>query len=238
MRLIAAALICLSFLSVQVYAVPVGFTDEVAFNNALAAASLVPTTLNFDSITAGTTFTDPSTIGQFNFSNLGPSPNTLLIDDQFATTSGSNYLGTPNPAFANQFIAGHTMDLSFPASNAISLKILTSDIPGISLFTNDIQLNAGGGNVGIDQTGGTIIPPTAGDREFFLGIIDTTTIFTTASLDYEPAAVGFVVFNIDDMTTAAVPEPNAAMLLVLVGLFGGGREYVRKRQSFRSTIDP
>ena len=207
------------------------YTNEAAFNAALATASLTPKTLNFDSITAGTTFSDPSTIGGITFSNLGggANPTTLLVDDQFVTTSGSNYLATPNPATANQFIGGHMMNMSFAASNAISLKIVTNEVPGTSLFTNDIQLSAGGGSVAIDQNAGSIITPGNTDQEFFLGLYDPMATFTTASLEYDMAALESVLFNIDDITVA-VPEPSAVLFLGLLCVLSGGRTYLKKRK--------
>ena len=53
------------------------------------------------------------------------------------------------------------------------------------------------------------------DSVFFVGLIDTMQQFTTAQVRYDAAAVGTITYNIDDIVTAAIPEPGTGAMLML-----------------------
>ena len=188
------------------------YTDLTAFNNALASNGYSSQTLDFDSETAGTTYAAPSTIGHVTFSNFGPPD--LIVTDDFATTSGANYLGMDSVGLANQFTGGFNIDMGFAASNAVGFNIVTGEIANVSIFDDDIQLVVpGSGTVllDVDDLQGTV---GGSDSVFFVGLIDTMSTFTTAQVRYDAAAVGTITYNIDDITTAAIPEPASSVLLI------------------------
>lgn len=213
-------------LAESVQSAPVMHVTRTGFSAAVTGAGLTVQNLDFDSETAGTTYTSPSTIGAITFSNFGP-PN-LLVTDNFATTSGSNYLGMSSVGLSNQFSGGYNIDLSFPATNAIGFNIITGEIPNLSIFDNDIQLLAGGGTALLDvdsleaTIGGT-------DSVFFVGIVDTASTFTSAQIRYDAAAVGTITFNVDDVGVA-VPEPSSVWMMALVTTFSGLALLNRKKQ--------
>ena len=206
---LTAAVAALLLAANPAQAVVTSYTSSASFFGDLATSGLAPTTENFDGETAGTTYTDSSTIGHITFSSFGP-PN-LLVTDDFATTSGSNYLGMDSVGLANQFSGGYNIDLSFPATNAVGFNIITGEIPNTSIFDNDIQLvvpSVGSAVLDVDALEATI---GGTDSVFFVGLIDTDNTFTSAQIRYDAAAVGTIVFNIDDITTA-IPEPSTIFL--------------------------
>ena len=182
------------------------FTDRAAFLTATAALSAQ--TLDFESQAAATTLTDPTTIGGITFSGFG-SPN-LVITDTFEASSGANYLGVSNAGTFNQFSYSDSFDLEFSARNAIGLNIITAEIPGVSLFDDDIRIEVPG--VGIARLDASAVNSTTsgGDRIFFIGLMDLANSFTLAHLEGS-GALGF--FNIDDITTAAIPEFSVSLTL-------------------------
>ena len=48
-----------------------------------------------------------------------------------------------------------------------------------------------------------------------MGLIDDMNTFTTAQVRYDAAAVGTIVYNIDDIVPGAIPEPGSMMVLAL-----------------------
>jgi len=182
------------------------FSDRAAFLTATAAWS--SQTLDFESQTAGTTLTDPTTIEGITFSGFG-SP-ILIIADTFEASSGVNYLGVNNAGTFNQFSYSDSFDLEFSAGNAIGLSIITAEVPGLTLFDDDIRIEVPG--VGVASLDADAVNTTTpgGDRVFFIGLLDLANRFTEARLEGS-GALGF--FNIDDITTAAIPELSVTMTL-------------------------
>lgn len=193
----------------------VAYTDQSDFMAALTGTS---TTLDFDSLTTPTIINSGDTLDGITFTyNFGSTDMVVTDGNQFGgggpydTTSGSNFLGTDD---ADIFLDDDDFTLSFGAANAIGMYFITAEEPGTSIFDNDIQLTAGLGTAFLDVGN---VQATLGDGAlvFFLGLIDTTGTFSSASID-TPNSSGAFLYNIDDITVSAVPLPGA------LWLFGSG----------------
>ena len=122
----------------------------------------------------------------------------MQVSDAFDTTSPPNYLGTDD---AGVFQDGDDFDLSFVPVNAIGMFFITAD----EMFDDDITLSAAGTSVGLSVAdAGSDVGD--GGIPYFLGIIDDTNPFTTASIT--TIGGGFFLYNVDDIvTTSVVPCP-------------------------------
>jgi hypothetical protein len=187
----------------------VAYTDRAAFFAAVAGLGS-SSTLDFESETAGTTLSDPTTISEITFSGYEAGMPDLMIDNTFEATSGVNYLGVDRAGTFNQFSYADGFDLNFTPKRAIGLNIITAEVPGVTLFDDDIRIDVPG--IGIARLDADDVDSTtpAGDLVFFIGIIDPSNDFTTARLEGS-GAFGF--FNIDDITTA-VPELGVGAALL------------------------
>ncbi len=175
------------------------YTDANTFASDLAAMGLKADVLDFESVPAGSTFPDPSTIGDVTYQSYGTD---LIVTDRFAATSGSNYLGVESPAFADQIVGGFEFDMAFEPSHAIGFFLITGETPNFSIFDNDVRLEvAGVGEVSldVDDLQGVI---GGSDNVLFVGLIEATTPFDNAQLRYDASAINAITFNIDDVTTA------------------------------------
>lgn len=205
----------------------VTYTDQAAFMAALPGTA---TTLDFESVTAPFIINSGDTLDGITFNyNFGPGqPVDMQVssstDTGYATTSGTNFLGTTD---ADIFLDDDDFTMDFAAISAIGLYIITAETPNSTLFDDDIQLTAGGGTASLDVTA---LQSTLSDGSlvYFIGLIDTTGSFTTASLNTPNSSTGFY-YNIDDITTAVVPLPGAFWLFGsgLAGLIA-----VRRRRKF------
>ena len=188
----------------------VTYTDQATFITALPGPS---STLDFDNLTAGTRVASSDTVGGITFNyNFGGISMVVTDGNQFggggpfATTSGSNFLGTDD---SDLFLDGDGFDLSFAPVNAIGMFFITADV----MLDNDITLSAAGTSVGLSVAdAGADLGD--GGVPYFLGIIDDTSSFTIASI--ATIGGGFFLYNVDDITTAVVPLPGA------IWLFGSG----------------
>ncbi len=185
------------------------YTDRAAF--LAATAGMARQTLDFESETAGTTLPDPSPIGGVTFSGYGTPA--LIIADDFEATSGVNYLGIDSAGTFNQFSYADSVDLGFASMHALGLNIITAEVPGVTLFDDDIRVDVPGiGIVRLDADDVDSVTP-GGDRVYFLGIVDVAG-FTSARLEGS-GAFGF--YNVDDVTMAVVPEPSVKVALAVFG---------------------
>ena len=176
------------------------YTSFADFSAALTTNGFTPTNLDFDSELVGSVFGSGATIGHIQFDGF-VAPN-LIVTDQFATTSGANYLGIDDPGLSDQFVGGFEFDLSFADSNAIGMFVITGEFPGLSIFDNDILVDvpgAGTASLDVDDLQATI---GGTDNVFFIGLIDDMSTFSMAEVRYNAAAVATIAFNIDDITTA------------------------------------
>ncbi len=180
----------------------VTYTDQATFMAALPGPA---STLDFDSLTAGDTIADGDTVDGITFNyNFGGVQ--MQVSDAFNSTSSPNFLGTDD---ADVFQDGDDFDLSFGSVNAVGMFFITAD----TMFDNDISLTAGGASIGL-STADAGADLGDGGIPYFLGIIDDMNTFTTASIT--TIGGGFFLYNVDDITTSAVPLPGA------LWLFGSG----------------
>jgi len=199
-------------------AAPVAYIDHASFIADLPGNSI---NLDFDNFTAPVTVNSGDTIGSITFTYNFNGLNMVITDGAqfngggpFDTISGSNFLGTED---ADMFLDDDDFSMSFNAVNAIGMYFVTAEEPGVSIFDGDIQLTFGNTTALLDVGA---VQTTLGDGSlvFFLGLIDTSNAFTTASIS-TPNSSGAFLYNIDDITTAVVPVP-AAVWLFCSGLLG------------------
>lgn len=195
------------------HAAVVPYTDQAAFMAALPGPA---TTVDFESVTAPFIINNGDTVDGITFNySFGPPPVDMQvsssIDTGYATTSGTNFLGTED---ADIFQDDDDFSMDFAAVNAIGLYIITAEEPNFTLFDDDIQLTAGGATalLDVDALQSTL---SDGSLVYFLGLIDNASTFTTTSITTPNSSGGFL-YNIDDITTAVIPLPGA------LWLFGSG----------------
>ena len=88
--------------------------------------------------------------------------------------------------------------------NAIGFNVITAEVPGLTLFDNDIRIDIPGiGTASIDVDALESLTP-GGDQVYFIGLFDPLNSFTSVRVEGS-GALGF--YNIDDITTAVIPEP-------------------------------
>lgn len=191
-------------------AITTTYTDQASF---LAALPGPASKLDFESTAAGTTIANGGTTGGITFNyNFGGVSMVVTDGNQFggggpfATTSGTNFLGTTD---ADILQDGDDFTLSVSPVNAIGMFFITAD----TMLDDDITLGAAGTSVGLNTLdAGTDLGD--GGIPYFLGIIDDMNTFTTASIT--TIGGGFFLYNVDDITTAVIPLPGA------LWLFGSG----------------
>jgi hypothetical protein len=199
-------------LSTPAWAVPITYTDVAAFLAALPGPAI---TADFDGIAAGTVIPSGGSADGITFTYDFGGVDLIVTDGAqaggggpFDTTSPPNFLGTSD---FDLILDGDDLVLGFASAHAIGLYVITAEVPGVTLFDGDIGLGAGGATAFLDVDA---LQQTLGDGSlvFFLGVIDPSASFTTASLDTFGGGGAFL-FNVDDIVTAAVPEPGAVALL-------------------------
>ena len=181
---------------------------------------------------------DGGTVGGITFNyTFGPPPPSapqLAITDgaafggggPFDTTSSPNFLGTTD---GDVLLDGDNFDLSFAAANALGMFFITS--PGDPMFDGDILLSAGALTASLEAAAVEETLPDGG-VVYFLGLIDTTASFTNASVS--TIGGGFFFYNVDDITTAVVPEPGTFVMLAVGLTFLGVRSRSNRELTHRS----
>ena len=216
--LLAASLCAASVTPVQ--AAPIVFTDRTAFDAAVAAlTSPTVSTLDFDAVAAGTLIADGDTLGgiTFDYPTLAGFDVSLMVTDAFDAPSGSNSLGTDDDDVLQD---GDDLVLSFAAVNAIGLYIIFAPDP---LLDGDVELTAGGMTASLDAIGGLKVTLVDGGLVYFLGLVDSVSTFTSASIttSHDGFSEEFL-WNADDIVTAAAgngtPQVSEPGILALLGL--------------------
>lgn len=209
------------------------YTDQSTFNTALPGTA---STLDFDSLAMPTTINSGVPVDGITFTyNFGGTSMVITDGDQFGgggpfdTTSGGNFLGTND---SDIFLDDDDFTMSFSSVSAIGMYFITAEVPDTSIFDNDIQLTASTATALLDVSA---IQQTLSDGAlvYFLGIIDTTGTFTTASID-TPNTSGAFLYNIDDITTSVSTVPLPSTLWLFISGLAGLLSVYRKSQSASS----
>ncbi len=194
--------------SAQSHGMVITYTSQSDFMAGIA--TLETMTLDFESQIPPELIASGETRGDVTFHYAIPDYS-LVVDDFYNATSGSNYLGLDS--IDGAFLGGDGLTLTFGRTlHALGLYVIGEYD---AIWAGDITLSAGGGSV--FTPGGPGLDILDGEA-FFLGIFDSSG-FTSASLSSTPFNY---IFNIDDITTAAaapVPEPGTFLLLG-IGLCG------------------
>lgn len=224
-----AAMSLLLMLSTSAHAGLIAYTDQAAFNLAIAGWSA--TTTDFESEAGGTMYgvgSGPAGSG-FTLALSGPDAPAMTpamtptVGDLFWTTSGTHYLGLDNPDTA--FEAGDELTFTF-----------ASGMRGFGLYVIGTQ-DIGAGDITLTTSTGSVanaavanLSDGQGSYAFFLGLVsDDATTFSSITLHnltlLDPRLLNIAI---DDVTLARqrddnqVPEPGA-LLLCLTGLLIAAR---------------
>lgn len=196
----------------RAYGLTTTYTDQLSFLGALPGATH---TVTFDAQSAGISLPSGTNIGgmTLNYSiSGGPPPSALdaMVTNDFLTTSGANYLGLNDPGNYNLFIAGDEFSLAFDqAVSAVGMYFVSGD----PLFANDISIVTSSGTAFNGDAVDIAFPD--GGLAYYVGLVSDT-LFASASVQFNSAAVGTFLYSVDDITTSTVPIPAAGWL------FGSG----------------
>ena len=207
----AGALLLLS----TAHAVPQAFNDPASFNSFVASLGGSSQLLDFDSVPTGTVIPSGTAIGGTTFTySLGDV--SLQVINAFATTTDGNSLGTDD-AWSLQAGDGFSLAFNGPA-NAVGMYFIVSP-ESDDLVLGDILIRANGFDAELSG-GAPLYSLDDGGKVYFLGLGDSSKAFLTASI-LTNQACGCFLYNVDDITTAAVPEPSTLWLLA-AGMAGLG----------------
>jgi hypothetical protein len=177
------------------------YTDASAF---LAALPGTANTLDFESLAAETAIPSGGTAGGIAFVydlNHGTGAVELKVGTGYSTSSGMNYLATDDPDNFDLLQDGDTLHLSFSVTRAVGLYVISSDI----LLNGDVQLQAGSSSVNLDAEASVDLGD--GSFAYFLGLIEDTTTFGSATLIADSGSPVSFSFNVDDITVS-IPDPD------------------------------
>jgi len=204
----------------------VPLTDPTAFNTVAAAGTTIFTE-NLDGTTSETLISSGTSFGGITFTYSWTSGETLRINSNNSTHSGTGYLGatngtgTPVDLIAN----GNTITLSPDvASSALGLFVITA----APVLGGELILTSGGVSIALQGAPLATLPDTS--EVYFLGLVETngTAIgpFTlSASLD---AGFAQLPYRVDSIRFATVvPEPNSLLGCLLLA---AGTTLVRRRR--------
>ncbi len=205
--------------SASAYSLPMAFSDRASFDNELSHLNYSDIReLRFEDSLADDVLPSGSTLNGIRFTYFiddgsGDSME-MKVSNLFDTTSGNKYLGLDDAGNLDQFVAGDefTMNLGRPY-RALGMYFVTSD----PLFSGDILLETPVETVLNSELKEDVLAD--GGIVYFLGLVSPGSAFDTAHIRFDSVAPGTFLFNVDDIVTAAVPEPGTTILMV-VALFG------------------
>jgi hypothetical protein len=179
-----------------------GYTNQSDFNTAVSSGFNPLSVTNFDSLTTGTIIPSGGSVNGITFNySIGGGAYQLQVGSTFDTTSSPNYLGTTGD---DAFLSGDQFTLNFASPvQAVGLFVIS----GGNDLAGDYTLSVSGGSVpssgSTDSTYGTLGD---GGNVYFLGLVDSTQTFTSATFS-SLGGLG-IPFNIDDIstTTAAAQQ--------------------------------
>lgn len=188
--------------------------------------------VDFESGTVGDTILDGDTFDgvQFLYPALSVFAD-LVIDNTNETTSGTNYLGVDAGFGTEAFQDGDDFSLTFAAVNAVGMFFTTID----DMYDDDIRLSASGTEASLVAADIQYLP-NSGDSVFFLGIVDTDTTFTSASIvtSHIPLGAngnGEFLYNVDDIalrTAGPQAVPDLGSLFAIFSLALGSMAFAKR----------
>jgi len=208
--------------------------DPGTYATAVAALSGVSSnTIDFESVTPGTVVEGSTLQGVTLGSALG-SGYVLAVSDTNGV-GNSNALGSTNDGGTTTSTIGFGESVTFNFSqptHAIGLYV-TANSSSFDFRANDVLLDLGGGTVTLTNKVGDIALT-------FLGIVDDTNTYTTATVTFNPAISNLYPFRLDNIgfTTPAsnpgpgpgpspMPEPPVLLLFGIAAL--AARWMMRRR---------
>lgn len=207
------------------------YTDRASFDLALIGLGYTSQTIDFDGEVDGSIVPHFGSVGAITFQYGLAGGAQLMVSDEFATTSGANFLGTDDGSFSLQ--DGDSFTMSFSPRAAIGLYLISID----QLFDGDFELTVGGStaSLAVSDQQQTLVD---GASVYFLGLVDDSTSFTSATLSTHGPGGAFL-YNVDDIllgytVPAAVPEPSC--LLALISLIPISARRLRNRNSSENRV--
>ena len=172
----------------------------------------------------------------------------VVVTDEFDASSGQNAVGIIDPLICgcrpptSEALEGDDLNFIFPSPiNAFGVNVIVRG--GLDDFGLPRDVMDGDLDFDIEEPttqDDLIVLDTAnqvgptlpdGGRVFFFGVIDLVNPFTEVQVDGNTLQIVEYAYGytIDDVTTAAVPEPNAWALMGLCGLMVVARRWVSRR---------
>lgn len=198
------------------------YQTSASFNTAITGWAV--TTTNFDNVPAGTMYSTGNGPPGSGFTlSLSSVDSSVMptVENTYATTSGSNYLGLNNPDTA--FEAGDALTFSFAAPvRAFGLYVITGTFERGN--AGDISLIGGGTSVGNSATPDLLNIDPVSDA-YFLGLVSNSSSsdFSSVTLNNSIANVNLLLpITVDNVMLASpIPEPSS-IVLMFIGLLGLG----------------
>lgn len=201
-----AALFCVPMLS---KAAVTSYDSKSAYDSAVSG-NIVD--LNFDSMTAGDTISSGSAISDVTFLYSFDTGIDITIENQFATTSPSNYLGSSDGGL---FIGGDSITFDFSQTvTAFGIYVLSDAF----VLDDDFAITTNNGDSASSTVSSALALSDGFTDAYFIGLVESDASQAFTSVTFTSFEEPTLTFNIDDIsyaTVSAVPEPS--ILLMMLG---------------------